>query len=38
MSGILPDLPDHLAMNVFDAFQIPYSAAAPAMRSRPVLT
>ena len=26
MSGILPDLPDHLAMNVFDAFQIPYSA------------
>ena len=26
ISGILPDLPDHLAMNVFDAFQIPYSA------------
>jgi aryl-alcohol dehydrogenase-like predicted oxidoreductase len=26
MSGILPDLPDHLTMNVFDAFQIPYSA------------
>ena len=26
MSGILPDLPDHLAMDVFDAFQIPYSA------------
>jgi aryl-alcohol dehydrogenase-like predicted oxidoreductase len=26
MSGILPNLPDHLAMNVFDAFQIPYSA------------
>ncbi len=26
MSGILPDLPDHLAMGVFDAFQIPYSA------------
>jgi aryl-alcohol dehydrogenase-like predicted oxidoreductase len=26
MSGILPDLPDHLAMNAFDAFQIPYSA------------
>ncbi|MGH3282964.1 MAG: aldo/keto reductase, partial [Trebonia sp.] len=26
MSGILPDLPGHLAMNVFDAFQIPYSA------------
>jgi aryl-alcohol dehydrogenase-like predicted oxidoreductase len=26
MSGILPDLTDHLAMNVFDAFQIPYSA------------
>ena len=26
MSGILPDLADHLAMNVFDAFQIPYSA------------
>jgi aryl-alcohol dehydrogenase-like predicted oxidoreductase len=26
MSGILPDLPDHLAMDVFDVFQIPYSA------------
>jgi len=26
MSGILPALPDHIAMNVFDAFQIPYSA------------
>jgi aryl-alcohol dehydrogenase-like predicted oxidoreductase len=26
MSGILPALPDHLAMGVFDAFQIPYSA------------
>jgi aryl-alcohol dehydrogenase-like predicted oxidoreductase len=26
MSGILPDLPDHIAMNVFGAFQIPYSA------------
>jgi aryl-alcohol dehydrogenase-like predicted oxidoreductase len=26
MSGILPNLPDHLGMNVFDAFQIPYSA------------
>jgi aryl-alcohol dehydrogenase-like predicted oxidoreductase len=26
MSGILPDLPDHVAMNVFDEFQIPYSA------------
>jgi aryl-alcohol dehydrogenase-like predicted oxidoreductase len=26
MSGILPDLPDHIAMNVFEAFQIPYSA------------
>ncbi|MGH3248433.1 MAG: aldo/keto reductase [Trebonia sp.] len=26
MSGILPDLADHIAMNVFDAFQIPYSA------------
>jgi aryl-alcohol dehydrogenase-like predicted oxidoreductase len=26
MSGILPELPGHLAMNVFDAFQIPYSA------------
>jgi aryl-alcohol dehydrogenase-like predicted oxidoreductase len=26
MSGILPNLPDHFAMNVFDAFQIPYSA------------
>ncbi len=26
MSGILPHIEDHLAMNVFDAFQIPYSA------------
>ncbi len=26
MSGILPNLTDHLAMGVFDAFQIPYSA------------
>ena len=26
MSGILPHLADHLAMNAFDAFQIPYSA------------
>ena len=26
MSGILPNLPDHIAMNVFDVFQIPYSA------------
>jgi aryl-alcohol dehydrogenase-like predicted oxidoreductase len=26
MSGILPNLPDHIAMGVFDAFQIPYSA------------
>jgi aryl-alcohol dehydrogenase-like predicted oxidoreductase len=26
MSGILPNLQDHLAMKVFDAFQIPYSA------------
>jgi aryl-alcohol dehydrogenase-like predicted oxidoreductase len=26
MSGILPHLADHIAMNVFDAFQIPYSA------------
>jgi aryl-alcohol dehydrogenase-like predicted oxidoreductase len=26
MSGILPDITDHLAMGVFDAFQIPYSA------------
>jgi len=26
MSGILPNLPDHIAMRVFDAFQIPYSA------------
>ena len=25
MSGILPNLPDHIAMNVFDVFQIPYS-------------
>lgn len=26
MSGILPHLADHLAMDVFDVFQIPYSA------------
>lgn len=26
MSGTLPNLPDHLAMGCFDAFQIPYSA------------
>ncbi len=26
MSGILPHLADHLAMDAFDAFQIPYSA------------
>ena len=26
MSGILPHLSDHIAMGVFDAFQIPYSA------------
>jgi aryl-alcohol dehydrogenase-like predicted oxidoreductase len=26
MSGLLPNLPDHIAMGVFDVFQIPYSA------------
>jgi len=26
MSGVLPDLADHIAMRCFDAFQIPYSA------------
>jgi len=26
MSGLLPNLPDHIEMDVFDAFQIPYSA------------
>ncbi|MFA7250175.1 MAG: aldo/keto reductase [Dehalococcoidia bacterium] len=26
VSGVLPDLPDHIAMGVFDEFQIPYSA------------
>lgn len=26
MSGILPNLPDHIGLGVFDAFQIPYSA------------
>jgi aryl-alcohol dehydrogenase-like predicted oxidoreductase len=26
MSGILPNLPDHIVMDVFDVFQIPYSA------------
>lgn len=25
MSGMLPELPDHIAMGVFDVFQIPYS-------------
>ena len=29
MSGTLPNLPDHLAMGCFDAFQIPYSAIEP---------
>jgi aryl-alcohol dehydrogenase-like predicted oxidoreductase len=26
MSGTLPNLPDHIAMGVFDVFQVPYSA------------
>jgi aryl-alcohol dehydrogenase-like predicted oxidoreductase len=26
MSGILPNLPEHIAMDVFEVFQIPYSA------------
>jgi hypothetical protein len=26
MSGTLPNLRDHIAMGVFDVFQIPYSA------------
>jgi aryl-alcohol dehydrogenase-like predicted oxidoreductase len=26
MSGVVPNLPDHIAMGVFDVFQIPYSA------------
>jgi aryl-alcohol dehydrogenase-like predicted oxidoreductase len=26
MSGIVPNLPDHIAMGVFDVFQVPYSA------------
>jgi aryl-alcohol dehydrogenase-like predicted oxidoreductase len=26
MSGILPELPEHIALGVFDVFQIPYSA------------
>jgi aryl-alcohol dehydrogenase-like predicted oxidoreductase len=29
MSGTLPNLPDHITMGVFDAFQIPYSALEP---------
>jgi aryl-alcohol dehydrogenase-like predicted oxidoreductase len=29
MSGTLPNLPDHIAMGVFDVFQIPYSALQP---------
>ncbi|WP_036494653.1 aldo/keto reductase [Nocardia sp. BMG111209] len=29
MSGTLPNLPGHLAMDVFDEFQIPYSALQP---------
>jgi len=30
MSGVLPNLVDHIAMRRFDAFQIPYSALEPA--------
>ncbi len=26
MSGLLPNLPEHIAMGIFDVFQIPYSA------------
>jgi len=29
MSSVLPDLRDHIAMDVFDVFQIPYSALQP---------
>ena len=29
MSGTLPNLPDHIAMGVFDVVQIPYSALQP---------
>ncbi|MFK7896327.1 MAG: aldo/keto reductase [Myxococcota bacterium] len=29
ISGTLPDLDDHIAMGVFDVFQIPYSALQP---------
>lgn len=29
MSGTIPNLADHIAMGVFDAFQIPYSALEP---------
>ncbi len=29
MSSVLPDLRDHIAMGVFDVFQIPYSALQP---------
>ena len=29
MSSVLPDLPDHIEMGVFDVFQIPYSALQP---------
>jgi aryl-alcohol dehydrogenase-like predicted oxidoreductase len=29
MSGTLPNLPGHIAMGVFDVFQIPYSALQP---------
>jgi aryl-alcohol dehydrogenase-like predicted oxidoreductase len=29
MSGTLPNLPDHIAMGVFDVFQIPYSVLQP---------
>ncbi|MQY30623.1 aldo/keto reductase [Nocardia aurantia] len=29
MSGTLPHLPEHIAMDVFDEFQIPYSALQP---------
>jgi aryl-alcohol dehydrogenase-like predicted oxidoreductase len=29
MAGTLPNLPDHIALGVFDVFQIPYSALQP---------
>jgi len=36
MSGTLPHLMDHIAMGVFDVFQIPYSAVERELDGPPV--